>query len=150
MSALETWRTPLPDSEILSLRWAELLQPGLGRAGNLSVLMETRFSQPGEGLRKYGQCPVAPVSPAGMVHGPRHLADAGCWWWSDLPASSLGRWGLPPQPVVLAPPTPTPGEANCCLVQSRLHGNHPDSVNPHFLCFQQIGVYGTLWESQLR
>lgn len=100
MSALETWRTPLPDSEILSLRWAELLQPGLGRAGNLSVLMETRFSQPGEGLRKYGQCPVAPVSPA----------DAGYWWWSDLPASSLGRWGLPPQPVVLAPPPPPPLE----------------------------------------
>lgn len=150
MSALETWRTPLPDSEILSLRWAELLQPGLGRAGNLSVLMETRFSQPGEGLRKYGQCPVAPVSPAGMVMDPDILLmlAVGGGVISQLPPWGAG--GLPPQPVVLAPPTPTPGEANCCLVQSRLHGNHPDSVNPHFLCFQQIGVYGTLWESQLR
>lgn len=84
----------LLDSAILS-PWSLLDLEGLGsgaldgaaaarpREGRASELMTSVFSGREE-LRKNGQWyPVAPVSPAGIVRGPRCLIDAG-----GLPASS--------------------------------------------------------------
>lgn len=113
MIALETLRNSLPESEILSPwhplaldrswgteYWAELLQPGLGRA-RASMSMKNHVFLARKVLRKYGQCPKAPVSSARMVQGPRHFAAAGGWWWNNLSASFLGD--LPAQPVVTVP-----------------------------------------------
>lgn len=148
MIALETLRNSLPESEILSPGhplaldrswgieyWAELLQPGVGRA-RANISMKNHVFPARRVLRKYGQCPTAPVLSARMVQGPRRFATAGGWWWNNLSGSFLGD--LPAQPVV---PIPL-AEAQCCFVQSGLHGNHPDSVNSHFLCFQQTGFMG--------
>ena len=113
MIALETLRNSLPESEILSPwhplaldrswgpdYWAELLQPGLGRA-RASMSMKNHVFPARKVLMKYGQCPTAPVSSARMVQGPRHFAAAGGWWWNNLSGSFSGD--LPAQPVVPVP-----------------------------------------------
>ena len=102
MIALETLRNSLPQSEILSSQhplvldrswgteyWAELPQPGLERP-RASMSMKNHVFPASEVLSKCGQCPGAPVSPARMVRGPRHFADAGGWWWNNRSGSFLG------------------------------------------------------------
>lgn len=144
---VNTLRNSLLDSEIRS-PWCPLGLDGfwgnreLGRAaaampreGRGLWVHEQCALLAAEVLRKYGRCPTAPVSPAGIVHGPRRLlVDAGGWRWACVPGAFSG----------VGAPSPacgprTPGEAKCPFAQSRLHGNCPDSVNPGFPCSQQSG-----------
>lgn len=90
MIALEILKTFLFGNEILS-PWCLRDLEGLGnrvldraaaarpREGRASVPMQSMLSRPGK-VRKSGQYLMAHVSPAGIVHGPRPLVDAGGWW----------------------------------------------------------------------
>ena len=150
MIALETLRNSLPDSDILSpwhllaldrswgrARWADLLQPGPGRAG-ASMPMKTMLSWPGKCSESMAstQWPLCHLLGWSMDPDILLMLAVGGGVISQVPSWQVR--GLPPQPVVLVPPP----EAKDCFIQSGLHGNRPDSVNPHFPCFQQTRFMG--------
>ena len=82
MITLETLRNSLPESEILSPwhplaldrswgteYWAELLQPGVGRA-RANISMKNHVFPARRVLRKYGQCPTPPCYLLGWSRDP--------------------------------------------------------------------------------
>lgn len=118
-------------SKVLGRTAADKSGEGRGR-----VLGKPRSPGARRSVRKCGWCPVAPVSLAGIVHGPRHLlAGAGGRQWGDLPGVFSRGWVTPS--TAHDPHPPCPGEAKCRFAPSGFHGNHPDSVNPCFPCFKQ-------------